>query len=62
MEEEPSTSGGIKRSIPKELQDKMDETAAKIPRVTGIYNVFNNYKMALSRCLIFPKTVGRIMI
>ncbi|CAG2203069.1 unnamed protein product [Mytilus edulis] len=44
MEEEPSTSGGIKRSIPKELQNKMDETAAKIPRVTATPAVLDDNK------------------
>lgn len=64
MEEEHSPSAGIKRSIPKELQDEMDETAAKLPRVTGIYSVFNNHQLALSRCSIFltnAKFVGRII-
>ncbi|CAC5387269.1 unnamed protein product [Mytilus coruscus] len=32
MDEEPSTSCGIKRSIPKELQDEVDVIAAKLPR------------------------------
>ncbi|XP_052102316.1 uncharacterized protein LOC127735917 [Mytilus californianus] len=32
MDGEPSTSCGIKRSIPKELQDEVDVIAAKLPR------------------------------
>ncbi|XP_052074138.1 uncharacterized protein LOC127712020 [Mytilus californianus] len=42
MEEPPSTSGGIKRAIPQEFQDKMDETAAKLPRVTATPAVLND--------------------
>ncbi|XP_071177425.1 uncharacterized protein [Mytilus edulis] len=41
MEEEPSTSGGEKRSFPKELLDKMDETDAKLPREEATPAVFN---------------------
>lgn len=36
MEEQPSTSRGIKRSIPAQLQGEIDVIAAKLPRVTGI--------------------------
>ncbi|XP_071171175.1 uncharacterized protein [Mytilus edulis] len=32
MDEEPSTSAGIKSSIPKELQDELDLIAANVPR------------------------------
>ncbi|XP_071178213.1 uncharacterized protein [Mytilus edulis] len=35
MEEQPSTSGGIKRSIPQELQDEIDRIASKVPRNTA---------------------------
>lgn len=35
MDEEPSTSRGIKQSIPQELQDEVDVIASKRPRVTG---------------------------
>ncbi|VDI81668.1 Hypothetical predicted protein [Mytilus galloprovincialis] len=35
MEEEPSTSSGIKRSIPQELQDEIDEIVSKRPRATA---------------------------
>lgn len=41
MDEEPSTSRGIKRYIPQELQDEVDVIAAKHPRVTGICTLFN---------------------
>lgn len=36
MEEQPSTSSGLKCSIPQELQEEIDGIAAKLPRVTGI--------------------------
>lgn len=36
MDEEPSTSYGIKRSIPQELQDAVDEIATKLPRKAGM--------------------------
>ncbi|XP_076105813.1 uncharacterized protein LOC143074150 [Mytilus galloprovincialis] len=42
MEEEPSTSGGKKRSFPKELLDKMDDTDAKLPRVAATPAVLND--------------------
>ncbi|XP_063408732.1 uncharacterized protein LOC134692212 [Mytilus trossulus] len=35
MKEEPSTSSGIKRSIPQELQDKIDEIVSKRSRTTA---------------------------
>lgn len=35
MNEEPSTSGGIKLSIPQELLDEDDVIAGKRQRVTG---------------------------
>ncbi|CAG2215385.1 unnamed protein product [Mytilus edulis] len=35
MKEEPSTSSGIKRSIPQELQDEIDEIVSKRPRTTA---------------------------
>ncbi|XP_063448236.1 uncharacterized protein LOC134727779 [Mytilus trossulus] len=42
MEEEPSTSGVKKRSFPKELLDKMDDTDAKLPRVAATPAVLND--------------------
>lgn len=35
MDKEPSTSRGIKHSIPQELKDGVDEIASKRPNVTG---------------------------
>lgn len=42
MDEEPSTSGGIKRLIPPELQDDVDEIAAKRQREAGIIKTMNS--------------------
>lgn len=36
MEEQPSTSRGIKRSIPEQLRGEIDVIAAKVSRLTGI--------------------------
>lgn len=38
MDEEPSTSGGIKCHIPLELQNEIDELASKHSREAGIIN------------------------
>lgn len=49
MEEEPSTSSGIKRSIPQELQDEIDEIVSKRPRATGIRTSCNKQIMTILR-------------
>lgn len=36
MDQEPSTSAGIKLQIPRELQIEIDEIALKHPREAGI--------------------------
>lgn len=42
MDEEPPTSYGIKRHIPPELQNEIDEIAAKRPREEGRLNPFSS--------------------
>lgn len=41
MEEQPSTSGSLKRLIPQELHEDIDVIARKRPRITGIYEIIH---------------------
>lgn len=42
MDEEPSTSMDIQRSIPQELQDDIDVIVSNHPREAGIIKLFNS--------------------
>lgn len=42
MDEEPSTSSGIKSQIPPDLLNEIDVIAARHPRKAGIVESFNS--------------------
>lgn len=54
MEEQSSTSRGIKCSIQPELQTEMDAIAANLPQITGICSLYNKHSsLPLSRSIVF---------
>ncbi|VDI70024.1 Hypothetical predicted protein [Mytilus galloprovincialis] len=54
MEEEPSTSSGIKRSLPQELQDEIDKIVLKQPRTTGKTSRFRRGSEKMVGCWCMP--------